>query len=297
MVRSVKEHDERRAFALPTQRLAEVWPHLKQGMRRRRSGGIHPIFDLIDREDQILRLGSELGKFLKGDAGSVPHMVFALAGAEEEDHQHLRRRLRSELGEYDLRGPARTIDVADLELALPKGGSTAERLDLLMEQLRQACRAEEADAEKIAFALKSNASGWLIQLMIEPQINDDEGDLLDAFLTRWRDIVAVATCETYLCLSFTYCPKTEADTPAALWHGKLLGGATPPVDVAALDNVRFGDISRWMNQVLIRGHLDDEGIAEDLAFSLEDLFAGADRLPMRRLRSAIRRAALQVPAQ
>ncbi len=292
MVRAVLEGHYRRAYALPVDMLAEVWPTLRQQMGRK-GGAIAPIFDLIDRKKQVQTLTTETQSCLQArqGGGAAPAMVFTVVGPPDEDHTHLRRRAQVEIARHRLRGDRGAITVADIVLRLPEGIDQDDRLSQMSEDLEKKTKAAGMQAPDLRAAFEKGAEGWVVHVMIDPDLSDDDAALLTAFLAQWDRIADGAACELYLVLSFVHAPTAAAGPAAARWHADLLAGRSA-VCLPPLSPVIKGDIIAWQEEIAKQEHLGDEGLAEALAFRVEEAFNAAPHLPMRQLRQAILRAGI-----
>jgi hypothetical protein len=288
MVRSAYDAMNLQAYAVEFGDMAAVWPPLAKFSRPKRRANALPIFDLIDRHEQILILSKETRTRLEArhKDGKEPAMIFAVAGPLEEHHGHLRRRARHEISRHQKRGQNREIELSDVDVELPGWGTTANRIEMMAEALLRVNNAESTSGDHLRTAFGYSA-GWIVQVTVKADATAEDAELLTAFLALWQEISAGAKCEMYLALSFEYQPATAPACSAALLKRSLVDDPRRLiVELPDLRAVSLDDISRWQDDITRDGFVDDDKAAI-LASQIEEKFKGQDALPMRRLLNAI----------
>ncbi len=290
MVRTVQRGENRRAYAIPVKLLADVWGSILS-RRASEQRSIHPVFDLIGREEQAGILSLETRKRIEAaneDGTSHAPMTFLVSGPFDEDHVHMNRRAFIEIADHKERGVT-SANLSYGTLKFPAGQNHDERLALLKEGILQQTNAAGTATEELQTALeRSSPDGWLFHLSLSKGASDEDGTLLKAFLTFWDEIAKGTACELYLHLSFVYDPSINEKCGTAKLHETLTDNAG--VALEPLRPITMQDISNWTQLLLAHQHIEDYGIADELTYQVEDLFEGADEMPMRKLRRAISKA-------
>ncbi|WP_300039512.1 serine protease [uncultured Roseobacter sp.] len=293
MVRSVQSGESRRAYAIPVSLLAEVWkPMLAR--RARPQSSLHPVFDLIARESQadIVSRATRLRIEARTEQGTghAP-MTFLVCGPFDEDHAHMNRRAFLEIAEHRERGPDGAADISYRPLKFPDGHSAEERLLLLREGLLKGSNAAGTSTEELRTALElASPDGWLFHLTLRQDVSDEDASVLRGFLDIWDEIAATAACELYLHLSFTYDSAQNTDCGAATLHTTLISEPdTDFVNLPPLQPVGPEEIAFWSQKIHADGLIEDDAVASELMFRVEDLLEGRPSLPMRQLRRKITR--------